>query len=765
MLNDLSCQWDGTPIDQTRCIATVQDYSTENDTCFFRQCYIDRLPGNDLCHIHNRMKEENREVSTYTTNVNNTIYTVPTQKLLDVFLSTSSRMKKRLRSLIQKSREINTTLTQYGETVLERVRAVLKYKQQEYDNMIDVYTQERTSLKTEIQGIKQELDELTNKKNELVVRQNYTNSELENLRNKETEQVNELQRMREIQQSMEVEKKEFQAEILNLNETEVRLIKKQEETLQQLNERTREKEDIIINNTAESTEMKLKIESKDIEISNLNRTEQDIRSTLEELKTKYNDAQIKHEESVLDAKQETENISTKLETTKREYKEMLRILETEQTNILREATTLITKPETKIPSYLSDNDTSFSTPKKEAQTTIPKLEDVQQPLGTIQTLIRIRGKPKQMQTEKEQSFRYNITNGSDNDKYKGITHVQFEYTNMSDTDGDDTPLPITFETNLIGGGSIVDDATYNQTPQDINKDIFNTYVQTHILSYLQYQQSTYTLMAYGQSGSGKTYTMDSMMRQSMETMFANKTIWCKDNNRKVRVDVTEYYISSVMKHLTKEYTVENYREFAIDLGALRTSTLKVAPTLFNDYSSRSHLVVDMNICSTDESTNGGLSFIDLAGNEDLSSFTIDDLSNLIISNDTDSVESKAHKQSLLSRLRKTYSDTRGIGSDDMIEKVLARLLMKYKTESGQINKTLDDISNTAGRIIQNRPNSYEPIATSVPKSSGIGKVLVDRLSNPNSNLQVIVTMTPVSSIYHQKSTEFATAFLSGLVSS
>jgi kinesin family protein C1 len=144
------------------------------------------------------------------------------------------------------------------------------------------------------------------------------------------------------------------------------------------------------------------------------------------------------------------------------------------------------------------------------------------------------------------------------------------------------------------------------------------------------------IFAYGQTGSGKTYTMQGgdsghskgIIPRSIELIFseverARKYQW----ESEVSVTIQEVYLDNVKDLLMPKSSCEEVlNKFEVKFPAEIYSLLeeagknrKVAETICNEHSSRSHLIFTIHILSRNMDKNlerrGSLNLVDLAGSE------------------------------------------------------------------------------------------------------------------------------------------------------
>jgi kinesin family protein C1 len=155
------------------------------------------------------------------------------------------------------------------------------------------------------------------------------------------------------------------------------------------------------------------------------------------------------------------------------------------------------------------------------------------------------------------------------------------------------------------------------------------------------------IFAYGQTGSGKTYTMQGeegeqrgIIPRSVEQIFYVKSQMEK-NNWKFNIEVSyiEIYLDQIRDLLltsnnivTKEKPASAVEVFSTeDLNNMfqtATKRRKVAETLCNEKSSRSHSIFQLKINAYDidsnQERNGALNLIDLAGSERISKSKVED---------------------------------------------------------------------------------------------------------------------------------------------
>ena len=170
--------------------------------------------------------------------------------------------------------------------------------------------------------------------------------------------------------------------------------------------------------------------------------------------------------------------------------------------------------------------------------------------------------------------------------------------------------------------------TQEEVFQDTSKEIINSVIQGY----------NGTIMAYGQTSSGKTYTMKGednnhgIIPRTIKEIF---NLIENDNNYSIRISFLEIYMEKIrdlfdltktnlqiLEGKNKQIKINNLTNIQIsnedefnDLYQSACKNITTCVTSMNDYSSRAHSIMIIKIIHLVKRTTGKLFLVDLAGSE------------------------------------------------------------------------------------------------------------------------------------------------------
>lgn len=792
----LTCKYDSTALDPKRCKAQVQDFSVKKNTCFFRQCRNPKTNNPDgFGYLHHNMSSKGIPITNYIpanpSDVDAGVFEDKSSAddFYDVFTSVNSRMRENLvlflgnvknaRNVLMNNMDVlqkkinmcqNDILDMQSEIKSIELKGFFKGKLSTARSTL--LSQKNLELKTKqelVSELNEQLGQLELEKNELIE----ALKEVSVLRTRNTALSAEISDLKERTNTLEEDKLALTSSIKDQKmqfDSEMEALKvEQRKVSEEFQKQVQELQDL-------DEGQKSKIEEAKVQLVQSQKIYDKLKSEIADLAETHKVTLEKEVKNYRDISEELSLVKTQLTEKEEKYtsldsqcRESWKILATTTDDILRSSLkdggVKLEEKTVKVEPRVLRKKSSFSFAKfgegkiQESDEEVAKTNALIRESGAAQTLIRLRTMPSGVTDDKANKFSYE--QGASLKDYK--RPVTFTY---------DIKKNITEVKTVLVGGEVWDDSQMSDIdPSKVNKNLFGKYIQDNIRSYLKAKKNTFTLMAYGQSGSGKTYTMDAMMKLTMQQLFIMSSAWCPNNGRsrrRVQVSMKEYYYSypngrdiDFKGSTTVEYEQSNYLEFFTTLDNLRTNILKVVATPFNPQSSRSHLVISMRVCplatETTDIITPSIVFIDLAGSEDLSNMTVPIFKSVI----------KTKEQ--LERMKLTYDGVRDLDKvqklKDLDITLAKRILEKVKSESVYINKSLKEISEKVAKTIKNRSSG----GTSTRKGKGKDRTFIEslqaRLKNKSSAFQVIVTMSPVPEDAYLETTQSSAQFLNNLAES
>jgi hypothetical protein len=830
----LTCEYDSSAINTHTCVAQVQDYSSFRGLCFFRQCRIKRKPNATLCTIHTTMQAHGASITQYAPvgalKLLSEEEALEHQDLDSIFHSINRRLRDKMQAHFIRAhdaRELLRVQVRKLEHVANANRKLGKWaRQQTQSNKVKSDTKSLlrqietlTTQLTLIPSLEADKQRLQARVVQLETNVTMTAEQVRELKAAHVHEQNSLQQALAVMRTTaSTLANQHRQEVLQLRQTCANTVNDKDASesacaAYQISEQAWEKRQVQWNNDEKALleELQAVKHEYQLERAHLKRQHEDLRVQLAQekaakvelavmckeswkimaqttLQTMEQDAQRSHARWRFRPPPSTDRDSGN----DRDSGSGSKGPDDQPASLLEEVTVSVPVPP--LPTTATVDSATLSQDSKVDE---ERASSFIRASGGALTMVRVRAPHTPYRPTNSFRVEQDEKLAPDNTR-----KASFVYTLAG--------VQTVFQSTLVGGSVWVDGTHGARDANEENQQIFDKFVSQNIQDYLLAEANAYTLLTYGQSGSGKTHTMDGVMQRTLDKLLHDDSPWCATDERIVKVDIQEYYLGSTRGAFstTQVFTRSTVHTFSEILQRYRDNDLKITATPYNAKSSRSHVVVLFRLGTAgllphDKKkekkvpllARGGLAFVDLAGSENLADMSVLSVQSTYAG--PDRLGGNTSPQERVARMQKTYASVRNIdkvvlhpltsataGEQPRFKLVLVKnpthtplvpeknqmnwqrhLLDAIKQESVHINRDLLNLSTgvseaiaarQAGTVLPSRPTTV-----AAQQATFVGG-LIERIRPTSAAFQFIATMSPAAEVAYLHTTETSVAFLNNL---